>query len=264
MLIAGLLSQRRERQKAEIESRRSLAMAAHGDRQAVMAGLTGAIAHELNQPLSAILHNAEAAELMVEGNRATAAELRDILRDIRTEDERASEIVQRHRAMLRKHDLEKQSLDIHTVVRESLALVVRDAGERHVRIDADAPTSPCFVLGDRILLQQVVVNLLINAMDAMAAVPPGSRRVTVRQEVAHDRVEIVVRDSGPGLPAEIDGRLFEPFVTTKPHGTGIGLTITRSIIQAHGGTIAGGNNPDAGATFRFTIPRAPAHEGARQ
>ena len=253
-LIAALLYERRGRQRAEIDSRRSLALAAHVDRRGAMATLTGSMAHELNQPLTAILYNADAAERLVASNRATPDDLREILRDIRSEDTRASRIIQRHRAMLKPHELERRPIDIHAVVRESLELVAHDAMARRVQIDAPLPSPPCIVLGDQILLQQVVVNLVINAMDAMAGMPPSRRRVTVRSALSGDSVEISVADCGPGLTPEISSTLFQPFMTTKADGIGIGLAIARGTLDAHGGSIDARNNVDGGATFRFTLP----------
>ena len=255
ILIAGLLYERRQRLKAEGESRRSLALAAHVDRRAAMTALTGSIAHELSQPLGSILHNAEAGELLLASNRASSAEIREILHEIRAEDARASQIIQRHRTMLKPHQIEKRPIDMHAVVRESLALVAHDAARRRVEIDARLPAASALVMGDHVLLQQVVVNLVINAMDAMAATPEPRRRVTVQDGAAGDFVEISVRDFGPGLSADIAARLFEPFVTTKAEGIGIGLTIARSIIAAHDGSIDARSNSDGGATFRFTLPR---------
>jgi signal transduction histidine kinase len=257
-LIAGLLYERRARRKAEVDSRRGLALAAHSDRKAAMAALTGSIAHELNQPLGSILLNAQAAERLLAAGTTAPDVLQDILRDIREENARASQIVQRHRAMLKQHRLETRPIDIHAVVRESVALVSHEATKRNVRIDLDVPGSPCMVVGDQILLQQVVVNLVLNAMDAMADTPAARRRVTVRSTVNAGAVEIFVRDMGPGLSPTVDGKLFEPFVTTKPDGVGIGLTIARSTIHAHHGTIEGRNDPEGGAAFRFTLPCASA------
>jgi signal transduction histidine kinase len=254
LLIAGLLYERRARRDAELDSRRSLSLAAHVDRRSAMTALTGSIAHELNQPLASILHNAQAAEMLVTSNRATIPALQEILRDIRAEDARASQIVQRHRAMLQRHELEKVPLDLHAIIRESLALIAHDAAQRQVHIAADLPAAPCIVVGDHILLQQVVVNLLLNAMDAMAQTPPAQRRVTVCSTIGRRTVEVALSDRGPGVPPHVINRLFEPFVTTKPAGLGIGLAIARSTIEALEGTIDARNNPEGGATFRFTLP----------
>jgi C4-dicarboxylate-specific signal transduction histidine kinase len=125
---------------------------------------------------------------------------------------------------------------------------------RQVRVTVDAAPSVCFVLGDEVLLQQVVVNLVLNAMHAVADLPPERRTVTVRAAVAAKDVEVSVRDTGIGLAPEVAARLFEPFVTTKTDGIGIGLTIARTILEAHGGTITADNNPEGGATFRLTLP----------
>ena len=255
LLIAGLLYQRRARRRAEDESRRNLALAADANRRVTMSALTGTIAHELSQPLNSILHNAKAGEMLVTSQRATPEVLQEILSDIRTADERATQIIERHRTMLRNRQMEKKPIDIHDVVRESLAFVAHDTRARQTQVDFDLPSEPCVVNGDQVLLQQVLVNLVINAMDAMADTAPERRRIRVANEVEKDKVTISVRDAGSGLPAEVDGKLFEPFVTTKTSGMGIGLTIARTIVEAHGGTLDACNNMEGvGATFRVTLP----------
>jgi signal transduction histidine kinase len=254
-LIAGLLYQRRARHRAEVESRRNLTLAADATRRATMSALTGSMAHELSQPLSSILHNAQAAEKLVAANRATSEMLLEILSDIRTADTRAAQIIERHRTMLKHRQLDRQPVDIHGVMRESLALIGQDMRARRVQLDLDLPAEPCVITGDSVLLQQVLVNLLINAMDAMAETPPGRRRLQVHAAVRPDSVAVSVRDAGTGLPASIDGRLFEPFVTTKTDGIGIGLTIAHSIVEAHRGRMEAHNNADGGgATFTVTLP----------
>jgi len=251
-LILGLLYERRARRRAEFESRAHMAVATHVGRQLAMGELSASMAHELNQPLNAILHNAEVAEKLL--NRGALDDLEEILRDIRSEDTRAAEIIRRQRAMLQKHELEQRQLDVNTIVRESLAIVAHDAEIRHVRIETDLSTALCPVNGDQILLQQVVLNLVLNAMDAMARTPVARRRVWVRTAKARELVEIAVRDSGDGIAPEVAPRLFEPFVTTKTTGMGIGLTIVQGIVSTHGGAIEARNNADGGATFRVTLP----------
>jgi len=253
LLIAGLLYQRRARRRAEHASRRNLALAADADRRSTMSALTGSIAHELSQPLNAILHNAQAGEMLVKSNRATLEMLREILSDIRDADVRATQIIERHRTMLRNHQMEKKPLDIHAVVRESLAFVEHDTKAKQVQVDVELPSESCVVAGDRVLLQQVLVNLMMNAMEAMADTPVERRRVTVRSELGKANVAVSVRDYGSGLPANIDGKVFEPFVTTKSNGIGIGLTIARTIVEAHRGQLQAHNNPDGGATFVLTL-----------
>jgi signal transduction histidine kinase len=255
LLIVGLLYQRRARRRAEVESRRNLALAADASRRMTMSALTGSIAHELSQPLNSILHNAQAGELLVASNRATLESLREILTDIRTADVRATDIIERHRTMLRHRQVDTKPLDLRSVVRESVALVAHDSRERHVEVDVDLPPAPVTVAGDQVLLQQVIVNLLMNAMDAMADTPAEKRRIVVRHTVTPESVDLSLRDAGTGLPVTLDGKLFEPFVTTKASGMGIGLTIARTIAEAHDGTLEARNNPDGGATVTLTLPR---------
>jgi signal transduction histidine kinase len=254
-LIVGLLYERRARQRAQRQSVQHLAISAHLERQLAMGALAAAFAHELNQPLSSILHNAEAADMLLASNRGSVDEIREILRDIKGEDTRASQIIQRQRAMLRKHEPVRRAVDVNTVVRESLAIVARDAESRQVRIDAELCSGPCLTTGDQILLQQVVLNLVLNAMDAMAQTPVDRRRMIVRSRIVRNLVEVSVHDRGEGITPEVAARLFEPFNSTKATGMGIGLTIVRSLIEAHGGTIAAANNDDGGATFVMTLPR---------
>jgi signal transduction histidine kinase len=253
-LIVGLLYERRARQTAELEARRTLALAAHFDRRAAMGELTSSLTHELSHPLGSIMHNAAAADLLLASNRAESEELREILRDIRSEDVRASEILTRLRTMLKGRELEKRPVDLNTVVRETLAIIARDASEREVRIESALSPSPCLTAGDQVHLQQVVLNLALNAMDAMARVPDGQRRLRISTRVTGEGPQVTVRDTGPGVPEEIANRLFEPFVTTKEQGMGVGLSISRSIIQAHGGRIEATNDQAGGAIFRFILP----------
>ena len=255
LLIVGLLYQRRARQRAEIDSRRNLALAADASRRETMSALTSSIAHELGQPLSAMMHNAEALQMMVTANRATPDTIGEILSDIQAQGVRATQIIDRHRTMLRSRQLDKKPIDLHAVIDESLALVAHDMRARQIEATVDLSSSPCVISGDQVLLQQVLVNLVMNAMDAMAETPPARRQLTIRSEVRGADVEVSVRDTGTGLPADIIGTLFTPFVTTKSHGLGIGLTIARTIVEAHGGTINAHNNPNGGATFTVTLPR---------
>jgi C4-dicarboxylate-specific signal transduction histidine kinase len=256
LLIVGLLYQRRARRHAESDSRRHLALAADASRRQTMSALTTSIAHELGQPLSSMIHNAEALQAMIDAERATSETMKEILTDIRTQSVQAAQIIERHRAMLRSHQLQRKSLDLHAVIHESLALVAHDLRTREIETTVDLSSSPCVISGDPVLLQQVLVNLMMNAIDAMAETPKAWRRLTVATAVRAADVELSVRDSGMGLPPQVDGTLFTPFVTTKPHGLGIGLTISQTIVDAHGGTIDGHNNPERGATFTVTLRRS--------
>jgi C4-dicarboxylate-specific signal transduction histidine kinase len=220
-----------------------------------MSALTSSIAHDLGQPLSSVIQNAHALQMMVAADRATPGTMAEILSDIRTQGAQATQIIERHRTMLRTHQLEMKPIDLHGVIHESLALVAHDMTARQIEAAVNLSPNACVISGDQVLLQQVLVNLVMNAMDAMAETPPARRRVTISTEVRAADVDVLVHDRGTGLPAQIDGALFTPFATTKAHGLGIGLTIVRTIVDAHGGTMAARNNPDGGATFIVTLRR---------
>ena len=253
LLIVGLLFERRARRRAEIDSRRNLALAADVSRRETMSALTSTISHELGQPLSAMMHNAEALHILVNTNRATPETIKEILADINADGILAAEIIERHRAMLRSRQLQKKPVNLQSVVNDTLALVAYDIRARHVEVSVNLSLDSCVVSGDPVLLQQVLVNLLINAMDAMAETPQERRRILISSAARRADVELSVRDTGPGLPVELVDRLFTPFVTTKPHGLGIGLAIARSIVEAHGGSISARNAPDGGAMFTVTL-----------
>jgi signal transduction histidine kinase len=255
LLIAWLLYERRARQRAEIDSRRNLTLAADADRRQTIAALTSSIAHELKQPLSSILHNAQALQIAAERTASPPGPAAEILADIKAEAVLAAQIIDRHRIWLRTRQIQKTSVDIHSVISDSLAVVAHDLAIRQIETRLDSSSSACIVSGDPVLLVQVLVNLLRNAVDALAETPPGSRRITIGSKVNTADVEVSVHDTGAGLSAELLDNLFSPFVTTKPHGLGIGLAITQGIVQAHDGTITAQNNPDAGATFTVVLPR---------
>jgi signal transduction histidine kinase len=260
LLIVGLLFERRARLRAESESRKNLTLAADTSRRVTMSALTGSIAHELSQPLSAMIYNTEALQLMMNAGRATPAITTEILADIHADGILAGEIIERHRAMLRSRKIEKKQVDLQAVVSDTLTLVAYDIRERQIEVSLNLPENSCRLHGDPVLLEQVLVNLVINAMDAMEATPRGRRHITISSEARRNEVEIVVHDSGPGLPADLLDRLFTPFVTTKSNGVGIGLAIARTIVEAHGGTITARNSSVGGAIFTLTLPATDAHE----
>ena len=261
LLIIVLLLERRARVRAEIESRKNLALAADTSRRMTMSALSGSIVHELGQPLSAMMYNSEALRLMVSGNRATPEYITEVLSDIHDDGLLAAGIIERHRSMLRSRQIQKKPIDLRAVVKDTLALVAHDVRERQVKVTVNEPPYPCIIDGDPVLMEQVLVNLVLNAMDAMADIPPDLRFMTVSisSEVTRG-VEVSVRDSGSGLPADIIGSLFTPYVTTKPQGLGIGLAIARTIVDAHGGTIGVRNNLEGGATFTVTLQGSEARE----
>jgi signal transduction histidine kinase len=192
--------------------------------------------------------------MMVTAKQATPDETREILSDIEAGAARATQIIDRHRTLLRSHQLHKKPIDLRSVIDEGLALVGHDMKKRQIDVSLDLSSTSWVVDGDEVLLVQVFVNLLRNAIDALAETPAGMRHITIRGARSVANVEISLSDSGPGLPAEIIATLFTPFVTTKGHGLGIGLVIARRIIEAHGGAISAQQNSDGGSTFTVTVP----------
>ncbi|MBU7435865.1 ATP-binding protein [Paraburkholderia fungorum] len=241
------------------ELRRQRQDLAHLTRVSTMGQLASSLAHELNQPLTAILSNVQAAQRFMAADPIDLAELRDILNDIVQDDYRASEVIRRIRAVVKKGDLEMVPLDLAGVIRDVVALVRSDAIVRGTRVTLDIdPTLPP-VRGDRVQLQQVMLNLVLNAFDAMNEVPPVDRTVCVTLKPADSgMVLIAVRDRGHGLTADKLDKIFKPFFTSKPQGLGLGLSISRSIIDMHRGRLWAENNNDRGATFYVTLPLGDA------
>ena len=262
VMIAGLFVQRTRRRLAEIELQRNRDALAHVARVATVGELTTSVAHELNQPLGAILSNAEAAEMFLTAEPPALDEVRDILADIRKDDQRASEVIRRMRSLLRKQELAPKSIEINEAVDEVLRLLAIDASARKVTIKfertADLPRVWC----DPVHFQQVVLNLVLNGMEAMVGLPEEKRQVVVHTGPGDNgTVKVAVTDSGHGIPVERLPKLFEPFFTTKKEGMGMGLSIARTIVEAHHGKIWVENNSEIGATFYFTVPvskEAPA------
>jgi signal transduction histidine kinase len=248
------------RSAAEItELRRELN---HIDRVTLLGQFTTSMAHELGQPLGAILRNADAAELFLKGASPDLEEMKAIVSDIRRDGGRAGDVIERLRAMLRRRDIEVQPLKWGRLVNEVADIVQADASAREIVLEVDGADGLPAISGDRVHLQQVLLNLIVNAMDAVDGAGEGERRVTVRTRLANDdHIECAVSDTGPGIPPEQLAGVFDPFFTTKEAGMGMGLPISRTIVEAHGGRIWAENNPTKGATFRFTIPISPPREG---
>lgn len=244
-----------ERKRVELEVQQQRQELAHVARVSVVGELAASVAHELNQPLGAILSNAEAAELFLQQNPPALDELGAILADIRRDDERAGEIIRRMRSLLRKHELEREPLQITPLVEDVFRLVSADAALRKTAISAELSPSVPLILGDRVHLQQVLLNLIMNALESMTRQPPETRRLTVRTRLANKgEVELAVTDSGPGIKPDDMPRIFEPFFTTKESGMGMGLAIARKIVEAHRGRIGAENSPGGGAIFRVILP----------
>ena len=242
---------------AETEIRKQRSELAHVTRVSTLGQLTSALTHELNQPLGAILRNAEAAEMFLQSETPDLNEIRAILADIRKDDQRAGHVIERMRSLLKRRSLVSNPLDLREVVEDTVALVQPDLLARQVRLTLEIPEHPPTVLGDRVHLQQVLLNLILNGMDAMNQNPATERLLTVRMRVKTvGRLEVSVSDCGTGLKPGEASQLFEPFFTTKPNGMGMGLAISRTIIEAHGGKIRAENNAGRGATLAFTLPTA--------
>jgi PAS domain S-box-containing protein len=235
---------------------------AHASRVASLGELTASIAHEINQPLGAILSNADAAELLLESESPPLDEVRKILADIRNDDVRASEIIRRIRLLTRKRAMQREGLEVNEVTTDVVRLMEAEALRRNVSLHTEFTAVPVMIFGDRVHLQQVLMNLILNGMEAMADTPEADRHLFVRiAPNGERRVEISVTDSGRGIPTGKLPRLFDSFFSTKEDGMGMGLAIARSIIDAHRGRIAAENNSDGGATFRFDLPIGPTAAG---
>jgi C4-dicarboxylate-specific signal transduction histidine kinase len=218
--------------------------------------LSTSLAHEINQPLGAILRNAEAAELFLQASSPDLEEVRAILADIRKDDQRAGAVIDRMRSLLKQREVEHTLLDLNLLAGEVITLVTPEANSRKVRLALEPVSSLPPVWGDRVQLQQVLLNLLLNAMDAMNDSAPDGRRITVRVQARGSQVKIVVSDTGHGIPADKLSQVFKAFFSTKPNGLGMGLAISHSIIEAHGGSIRAKNNEAGGATFTITLTAA--------
>ncbi|WBL76751.1 sensor histidine kinase [Bradyrhizobium xenonodulans] len=255
-LISGLLHERRRRRFAEVESRQRLAELAHVNRFSTVGELTTSIAHELNQPLGSILTNAETAELLLKAKSPDIDEIRQILADIRRDDQRASEVIRRLRAVLKKTPFEVKDFELNDTVGEAIGLVKAVAGGRRIALSYMPTLVDLHVKGDPVQLQQVILNLIINAMDAISDAGIGKREVTVSTQRAGNQAEIRITDTGSGMAASDLAKVFDPFFTTKPQGMGMGLAIARTIIEAHHGTISAANLPAGGALFTIRLPIA--------
>jgi C4-dicarboxylate-specific signal transduction histidine kinase len=235
--------------------RKAQAELAHVTRVTTLGELTASIAHEVNQPLAALIANAEACLRWLDRDTPNLAAARRSVEWVIDDGNRASEVVRRVRALAKKTDIDKVPLDINTVVREVIALVQRELSSHQVSLRTElAPALP-MTLGDRVQLQQVIINLVINGVEAMQTVTDRPRELVIRSgEAETHQVFLSVTDCGIGISAENANRLFNAFFTTKSSGLGMGLSICRAIVEAHGGRLWVTANVPHGATFQFTLP----------
>jgi two-component system, LuxR family, sensor kinase FixL len=243
-----------DRRRAELDAAAQRHELTHLNRVAVLGELTGALAHELSQPLAAILSNAQAARRVLEGEAMDVPELRATLDDIIRNDKRAGAVIDRLRTLLKKGTSVRQPLNLNEVAREVLDLTRSDLLGRRVAVTTRLASSLPPVLGDRVQLQQVVLNLVLNACDAMEGTSPRERSLMLETAADGEFVDVAISDCGVGIPANQLNAVFEPFVTFRPQGLGLGLAISRSIVMSHGGQITAENNPDRGVTLRCRFP----------
>jgi len=244
-----------ELKRAELESYRARRELLRMERVSHMGELTASLAHELNQPLTAILSNARAALRFLQSDRLDLGELREILQDIANDDKRASDIIRGVRSMLKQEEVEQETISINDVLRDMISLFHSEAVIRNIAVEMDLADPLPLVHVDRVQIQQVILNLIMNAAEIMSHSEPEGRKIFLQtRPVDYGAVQVAVRDFGPGIVEKDLDHIFEPFFTTKRSGLGMGLSISRSIIEAHGGRIWVENNPDKGVTFYFELP----------
>jgi signal transduction histidine kinase len=227
----------------------------------MMGELSASIAHEINQPLAGIVSNGSAALRFLTGDTPDVDETREALRDIVRDGKRAGEIIKRIRALTKRTELPREKLDLNETIREVLALIGDEARKKSVVIRTQLADRLSLVFGDRVQLQQVLLNLIINAMDAMSSVEDRERQLVITtHNIDSDQVKVTVEDSGTGLDPNTMTRIFEPFYTTKSGGMGMGLSICRSIVQHHGGRLWAAVNEGPGTSFHFTLPKRQGEE----
>jgi signal transduction histidine kinase len=250
-----LRTEMNERQSAQEALQKAQAELAHVSRVMTLGELTASISHEVNQPIAAIVTNGQICQRLLALETPRPEDMRATVERIVRDANRASEIIQRIRALAKRTEPQMVSLDINDVIREATLLVQREVLSHGVSLRTELASALPPVLGDRVQLQQVIINLLMNGVEAMAPITDRPREIVIRSQ-QHDagHVQVAVLDSGIGIDSKTAEQLFSAFFTTKPGGMGMGLSISRSIIRAHGGKLWVSPNPDHGAAFQFTVP----------
>ena len=252
--LLGVATDITQRKRAEVQAEQDRAALSHMTRVSLLGQLSASIAHQLNQPLASILGNAEAAQKMLEREPVDLPELREICADIVTEDHRAAQVIRRLRVLFKRGEPLFEPLDVSDMVRDTIELTRNMLTSRHVTLRMQlAPTLP-LIAGDRVQLQQLVLNLVVNATDAMDDLAEAERVLTISTAFRAGAVSLCVADRGAGVATEALGKLFEPFWSTKAGGMGMGLAICRSIAEAHSGSVTVANAPEGGAVFCVLLP----------
>lgn len=255
LLIIALLVQNRRHLRARADVERQYAEITHAARLALIGEITASVAHEVTQPLSAILSNVETAELLLSQPQPNVTMVREILKDVRQDDLRADNIVRRLRTLLRKRELQLEDVDVNALASSVLSLILPDAVRRNILIRTALDPALPRASADPVHLQQVLLNLVINAMDSMKSTPLENRVLEVRTERSPGaHLTVTVLDKGEGFEPGRRDKLFDSFYTTKDEGLGLGLSIARSIVRLHGGAIWAENRHGGGAAFAFTLP----------
>jgi C4-dicarboxylate-specific signal transduction histidine kinase len=257
--MVGVIADITERKRAEEEREKLRQLEAdlvHTNRVSMLGELTASIAHEVNQPLSGVVSNASACLRWLAGETPNMEEAREATRRIVRDGKRAAEVIARIRALTKKTEGFREKLDLNQTIREVLALVGDEAKKNRVVIRTGFADDVFPVLGDRVQLQQVMLNLVMNGIEAMSSAGEQARELAITtRNVNSDQVQVTVQDSGTGLDPNVMPKIFDPFYTTKPSGMGMGLSISRSILRAHGGQLWAAANDGPGVSFHFTLPR---------
>jgi signal transduction histidine kinase len=255
VLIALLLLQHRRHLRTREDVQRQYDEVTHAARLTLVAEITASVAHDVAQPMSAILSNVETAQLLLRQPHPDLATVQQILGDIRKDDLRADSIVRKLRVVLGKRELHFEVVDLNSIISNAVALVLPDATRRRITIRTELSVDVPRVSADPVLLEQVLLNLLMNALDAMTDIPPSERALMVRTERCNTTfVQVAVLDSGRGVAPEHASKVFDSFFSTKRDGMGLGLSIAKSIVRMHGGNIWVESRAAGGAIFKFTVP----------